>query len=107
LAWETRRDRTYYYRKQRIGARVRSIYVGTRESARAMADQDAATRSTARARRQDEDAGDAVMDALEHDIAALLSCTLLAEGYHTHKGTWRLRRPPCVSPDAAAPRPRP
>ncbi len=40
MGWETRNGKQYYYRKVRVGGRVRSVYCGTGERARLAAMED-------------------------------------------------------------------
>ena len=103
MGWETRRGKTYYYRKERVGKRVRSVYVGGGETAaviaqfEAMQAEDAALkRELARREREELQAQDALEDAIVNDVCSIIdtltSGALLAAGYHTHKGQWRRKR---------------
>ena len=95
---ERRGNRSYYYRKQRRGKHVVSVYCGG-EFAKVIAVFQAAERN-ARARqrlaeraiRADEKRVDDSLKALEHMTRALVRGVLLAQGYHTHKGQWRKQR---------------
>jgi hypothetical protein len=100
MAWETRRNgRTYYYSKQRVGRRVISEYVGSGDVATIIADLSAVWQNRALCTREQEThtrlslaAGDAPLDELETLLTGLTRAVLLANGYHTHKGTWRRTR---------------
>lgn len=99
MGWEKRGDGLYYYRKKRVGDRVLSEYVGTGLLAEAIADLDARARlrreldrQVRRERREDIlDIARAGDDA-QAVILTLTRAWLLAQGYHTHKREWRLRR---------------
>lgn len=99
MGWEDRNGRSYYYRKERDGARVRSIYVGRGETAGLIAqfeamqsDEREGKRALAlleRARVQEQDAE---LEALGEIISELAAATLITDGYHQHKRVWRRRR---------------
>jgi hypothetical protein len=99
MGWEKRDNKTYYYRKERHGARVVSEYVGSDETAhlvdsltRLMRErknrQRAHERDTIARMERQECADGELFDAVE----ALMQATLLVEGFHRHKGTWRKKR---------------
>ena len=99
MGWETRRGKSYYYRKERVGNRVRSVYVGSGETAvviaqfEAMQGEDAALkRELARREREREREDDAVIQEACAFVEALARGTLMAAGYHRHKGQWRRKR---------------
>src|SRR5690349_18116560 len=99
MGWETRRNGSYYYEKQRRGGRVVSSYVGAGllgELAACYADRDAFQRFDAQvARQRDRDATrqrERAANALVRDCVALARLALLATGYHDHNGTWRKRK---------------
>ena len=99
MAWETRRDRRYYYRKRRIGNRVISEYIGTGERADAVAQGDLLGRLRMKIehdeqqRQQDDEAAqDEVVAALSGVIGTLAAAGLLLDGCYQHHGSWRRRR---------------
>jgi hypothetical protein len=96
MGWETRGGRAYYYRKERDGSRVRSVYVGGGETARLIAQLDAM--------KGDEREGKRILARMERDrveeqeadanrvcavVETLTAAALLAAGFHTHKRQWR------------------
>jgi hypothetical protein len=99
MGWEKRNNKTYYYRKERHGARVISEYVGSDETAhlldsltrlmreRKNRQRDQEQAATARMERQESADGD-IFDAVE----AMTQAALLVGGFHRHKGTWRKKR---------------
>lgn len=99
MAWETRGNRQYYYRKRRVGSRVVSEYVGCGELAVLIARLDMMERD-----KQDEEryrsleeqtqlmAQEKEVAGLEQTINTLVQGILMIEGYHTHKGEWRRKR---------------
>jgi hypothetical protein len=99
MGWETRGGREYYYRKEREGSRVRSVYVGGGETARLIAqleamraDEREGKRTLARMERERWQAQEMELDALAETMEAVATGMLLAAGYHTHKRQWRLKR---------------
>lgn len=99
MAWEQRRSRRYYYRKRREGGRVVSQYAGTGLLAELTAGLDTTSRDALEWKkmgiqrfRQEVEAADPALDALEDAIRALSQCTFLSLGFHDHNGAWRRRR---------------
>ncbi len=99
MAFERRGNNSYYYRKERAGGGVRSVYVGRGETARLIAQLDDLERNAreegravARLERERWQAQDAELDALGVMMDAVATGVLLASGYHTHKRQWRRKR---------------
>jgi len=99
MGWEDRNGRSYYYRKERDGTRVRSVYVGGGEGAKLIAqiealesDEREGDRTFARLERERVQGQDTELDALGEIIRELAAATLIAHGYHQHKREWRRRR---------------
>jgi len=99
MAIESRGNGQYYYRKKRIGDKVRSEYIGAGYGAELVAQLDEHERQQAEQKRQawqaikDEQAR---LDATVNDVSAVVdayvTAFLLAVGYHTHKRQWRKYR---------------
>lgn len=100
MAWEPRKGRLFYYRKERRGDRVASIYSGGGPAgeAAALADREVRTvrARAAEARRRDQErlADELKMiDDWFNDVETLARAALLATGHHQHaRGVWRRRR---------------
>lgn len=99
MGWEQRNGRSYYYHKSRMGGRVRSEYMGAGLLAQLCAEEDDdkrqernAQRAADRATRQAEAGIDRQLANAESALAAMTHATLLAAGFHNHKGQWRKRR---------------
>ncbi len=100
MGWEARGGKSYYYRKEReAGGRVRSVYVGSGETAGLIAQLDAMRereqeegRNLTRMERERWQAQEAELDALAEMMDAVATGVLLAAGCHTHKRQWRLKR---------------
>ena len=97
MGLETRqRGGVYYYRKERIGGRVRSVYVASGELAVALCALDRETREGASADEgPDPYAADlaARVEAFCDEVTAALRSHMEASGYRRHRrGEWRKRR---------------
>ena len=108
MAWQ--RSHRYYYRSERQGSRVRSVYLGCGADAALLAElevlRQAETREAraawhqAREHAAQEDAALATMDLV---IETLAAACLSAAGYHRHhQGTWRKRRGTAENPPRTA-----
>jgi hypothetical protein len=101
LAWEQRGNRYYYYRKERSGARVRSVYVGRgviAELSAALDEMEQAQNETKlrteRRERQAFKSLDASIDSLISLTSTLTQAVLIGSGFHQHKRNL-LRVNPC------------
>ncbi len=99
MGFEARGKRRYYYRKQRVGDRVISEYVGREEVAAAIASLDARERehrqtegSAEAVRRAELTAADRAVDEVSTLIRSLTRAVLLANGFHQHHRQWRRQR---------------
>jgi len=99
MAWEKRGSSTYYYRKQRDGNRVRSVYIGRGPGAEICAEEDmeerlerAAFHDVRRERHDAEASLDSQMNEIKISIRRITNAALQAAGLHKHKGQWRKKR---------------
>jgi hypothetical protein len=93
MAWESRGNRKYYYRKKRIGKQVRSIYVGDQitgfipamedENKKILGDEPMDIKLHECLEREKE------LDNMAQDVELVVNSLLLISGYHCHKGQWR------------------
>jgi hypothetical protein len=99
MGWEKRGSHEYYYRKEREGSRVKSVYVGRGE----MADMISKFESTSaelerflRAKQSIETReSEKVERALERAVELIelfTQAALLTAGFHTHHREWRRKR---------------
>lgn len=92
MAWETRNGKRYYYRKQRIGNKVVSRYVGTgilAEIAESEIEANAQLRETVRELENEWELLECAMKNRQEAISQLL----LAVGLHRQNwGPWRVKR---------------
>ncbi len=99
MAMEERNGRTYYYRKTRVGGRVRSVYAGSGDLATLWALMDAEKREERQAEREARKAEEdrereeerTVSDWFD-GIEAAADAAMFAAGFHRHKAQWRRRR---------------
>lgn len=101
MGWETRKQRAYYYEKQREpDGRVRSIYRGPLDGPGSLAaaldrakrtERDEQWAALASGRAAHKSAERAVAD-LAREVDGLAVLLLLDAGYHRHKRQWRLCR---------------
>jgi hypothetical protein len=89
----------YYYRSERVGGRVRKVYLGSGRLAELWAEAERVERERREADREREHAELERLESLaapvlEIDEAAdiLARARLIAAGCHRHKGEWRRAR---------------
>ncbi len=99
MGWEQRGAHKYYYRKERDGSRVKSVYVGRGEIAQMVSQIQSSSpllERIARNIRSPEIAkmkkSDAAIEQVTHLIQLVTQAALLAEGFHTHHRQWRRKR---------------
>ena len=99
MGWEQRGNNQYYYRKEREGSRVKSVYVGRGEIAHMISQIQASSpllEKLARASRSSETAKfqkeEAALDQVTDLLRLVTEASLLAAGFHTHHRQWRRRR---------------
>ena len=99
MGWETRGGSRYYYRKERNGARVRSVYVGRGDIAELSSTLDELEQvqreTKLRKERREREAFkslDASIDSLSNLTSTLTHAVLLAGGFHQHNRQWRKRK---------------
>jgi hypothetical protein len=99
VSWEQRGNNQYYYRKEREGSKVKSVYVGRGEVAHMVSklqSSSAELEKLMRAKRTIEALeSERVEGALDRAIELIQLFTqaeLLTAGFHTHKRQWRRKR---------------
>ena len=99
MAWETRGNNSYFYRKERRGANVKSEYIGHGEVAE-LIDQFEnvcrATKEIEKRKRKREMEKDEIIDEKLNAISkinqSLVDALFLINGFHQHKRQWRKKR---------------
>jgi hypothetical protein len=95
MPWTIRKSgKMYYYRKQRIDGKVRSIYVPLAEAIQsAQSDAERAQqRAEVREAMHEALVTRAAVQAVQHAVKVELHQTLEQAGFHNHRGSWRKRR---------------
>jgi hypothetical protein len=99
MGWEQRGNSNYSYKKERDGARVRSVYVGNGEIAQMISTIQSTSpllERLARSVKSSETVGqekvEELIDQLSDRICLVTQATLLLTGFHTHKRQWRKLR---------------
>lgn len=100
MAWESRRSRSYYYRKRRSGHSVISEYIGTGFAALLAEQVNERVKAEAEAKRREWQAirdEQQRLDKMVNDFGELATAyadaVLLLNGYRQHKrGEWRKKR---------------
>ena len=99
MGWEQRGNNSYYYKKERDGSRVKSVYVGRGEIAHMVAQLQSSSpllerfaRSMKSPQQVQQEKADAALDQLSDFVHAITQAALLAAGFHTHKRQWRKTR---------------
>ena len=99
MGWEKRGGHSYYYRKEREGSSVKSVYLGRGEIAHMISQIQASSpllERLARAIRSPQqikcDKADAALEQATDLIHLLTQAALLAAGFHTHHRQWRRKR---------------
>lgn len=99
MGWEQRGTNRYYYRKEREGSRVKSVYVGNSEIANLISSFE--SRSTElekllRARKsievQEFERIETAIDRAVELGQLFTQAMLLTAGFHTHRRQWRRKR---------------
>lgn len=99
MGWEQRGANRYYYRKEREGSRVKSVYVGRGEMAHMISQFESSSaelEKLMRAKKSIEanelDRVEAALDRAVELTQLFTEATLLAAGFHTHHRQWRRKR---------------
>lgn len=101
MGWQARGTgrRRYYYLTVRVDHKIRKLYLGAGGAGKRAAEEAAAV-NVKRAADHAELAAlkmklagvDQVAAEVEHGVGLLTEATLFAQGFHEHRGQWRLRR---------------
>ena len=99
MGWERRGNNSYYYKKEREGSRVKSVYVGRGEIAHMVAQLQSSSpllERFARTMKSPEviraEKAEAALDQASDLIQLTTQAALLAAGFHTHHRQWRRKR---------------
>jgi hypothetical protein len=99
MGWEQRGNNQYYYKKEREGSRVKSVYVGRGDVAHMIAQIQSSSSLIERYARfmkspqaVEQERAEMELDQLTDRIRVITEAALLTSGFHTHKRQWRKLR---------------
>ena len=99
MGWEQRGSQQYYYKKEREGSRVKSVYVGRGEIAHMVAQLQSSSpllerfaRTMKSPHQVQQEKAEAALEQASDLIELITEASLLAAGFHTHKRQWRRKR---------------
>jgi hypothetical protein len=99
MAWETRGNRSYFYRKERINGKVKSEYVGSGEVAALLerceegrGELKEIEKEKRKSERMKAELIDDELNALSEINQSLVDALFLINGFHQHKRQWRKKR---------------
>jgi len=99
MGWEQRGNNSYYYKKEREGSKVKSVYVGRGEIAHMVAEIQSRSpllEKMARTFRSPDqiklEESEAALERVTNLIQLITQAALLTAGFHTHKRQWRRKR---------------
>jgi hypothetical protein len=99
MAWETRGNRSYFYRKERINGKVKSEYVGSGEVAALLDRCEKGRRELKELEKENQkrermrgEIIDDEINALSEINQSLVEALFLINGFHRHKRQWRKKR---------------
>ena len=105
MGWEQRGNNRYFYKKEREGSRVKSVYVGRGEvaqmvsnlqSSSSILEKLAGTIKSPEAIKAEK--AEDVLEQVSDLIQLTTQAALLAAGFHTHHRQWRRKRDGSESP---------
>jgi hypothetical protein len=99
MAWEKRGNREYFYRKERLGNKIKTVYVGRGELAALVEQGEKGRRLERKIEKAEENLQrtefeeiDGRLDELSEFNQTLVTALFLANGFHQHKRQWRKQR---------------
>ena len=95
MGWERRGNHSYYYRKEREGSKVKSVYVGRGEIAEMVSQfqsKSSIIEKLTRSTNQDGTKTKKAERVFEQATQLLTEASLLIAGFHTHHRQWRRKR---------------
>lgn len=99
MGWEQRGNNQYYYKKERSGSSVKSVYVGRSEIAHMISQFQSSSAEVEKLMRVkksiEADELKRIEDTLDRAVELVqlfMQATLLTAGFHTHHRQWRRKR---------------
>jgi hypothetical protein len=99
MSWEQRGTNSYYYRKERSGSKVKSVYVGKGEIAHLISNFESHSTDLEKLMRAKKSIEAHELQRVESALDRAIELTqlfteaeLLTAGFHTHRRQWRRKR---------------
>ncbi len=99
MGWEQRGNNSYYYKKERQGSKVKSVYVGRGEIANMISQIQSSSplleklaRTIKTPETVNQEKADAALEKVTDFVRLITQATLLTAGFHTHHRQWRRMR---------------
>lgn len=99
MGWEQRGKNSYYYKKEREGSKVKSVYVGRGEMAHMISKLESSSAELERLMRAKKSIeahelqrAEGVLDRAIELTHLFTQAALLSAGFHTHHRQWRRKR---------------
>ena len=99
MGWEQRGNNSYYYKKEREGSRVKSVYVGRGEIAQMISKLQSSSSDLEKLMRARRSIDASELEKVEVTLDRAIELTqlftqavLLVAGFHTHHRQWRRTR---------------
>jgi hypothetical protein len=99
MGWEQRGKNQYFYKKEREGSRVKSVYVGRGEIAQMVAQLQSSSpllerfaRTMKSPQQVQQEKAEAALEQASDLIKLISHAAFLTAGFHTHKRQWRRMR---------------
>jgi hypothetical protein len=99
MGWEKRGSHEYYYRKEREGSRVKSVYVGRGEIAHMISKFESSSAVLEKLMRTkqsietlESEKAEAFLEQAVELIQLFTQASLLTAGFHAHHRQWRRKR---------------
>jgi len=101
MAWEQRGNNSYYYKKERDGTKVKSVYVGRGQIAHMISQIQSSSRLLEKLARTiktpeqvKQEKADAALEKVTDLVTLITQAALVTAGFHTHHRQWRRMRKP-------------
>ena len=99
MGWEQRGNNSYYYKKERNGSRVKSVYVGRGDIAHMVSKLQSSSADLEKLMRAKKSIEADELERVEATLERAIELTqlftqaaLLSAGFHTHHRQWRRKR---------------
>lgn len=99
MAWESRGNRSYFYKKKRVGGKIKSVYIGAGDYAMLSHELEDARRNEAKIEKEKQQRRRTKTETIDEQIneisalnQSLVNSLFLLNGFYPHKRQWRKKR---------------